>query len=478
MSSRSEADMRTMHSLPWSLAAVGGMVVAILLGVAAGCGSDVNDGTLALVANTCTVLPCTQQPPDAPSTPGCIVATAAGTVRSLSSASTNLGFANPLGVAQVYTARSSGGAPEIQQASVSATGSPGNGPSTAPCVAVPAAPGNVTLTAFVSTATNLTLLESFVPSSQIYVKSSLGTVALVSLTTSGAIAGGDGDSSEPHLSPNGLWIVWTSLATDLVVPPTTPGRRHVYRRMILSADPLVLGPTELMTGATVPVPEANGDSFKADVADDGTVVFSSDATNLVAADGNGATDIYMRTAAFSRISMSSSGGDANGPSGNPAISGDAERIVFDSSATDVAVPGTPPGIRQIYIWNKGTGEVTLLSSGIGGLPANGDCFEPSIARTAAGDTFVAFLSRATNLGPTAGGAIPLAYVLAPSGKVVIASQNSLGSPPADPVSNVAIAVDPNDATVTFATATQLSNCRTAGMTQAYANQLPLVNLMQ
>ena len=65
------------------------------------------------------------------------------------------------------------------------------------------------------------------------------------------------------------------------------------------------------------------------------------ATNLVPADTNLLNDVFVRDragAGLERVSISSSGRQANGPSTRPAISGDGRVVVFESSASNLVGP--------------------------------------------------------------------------------------------------------------------------------------------
>jgi Tol biopolymer transport system component len=89
--------------------------------------------------------------------------------------------------------------------------------------------------------------------------------------------------------------------------------------------------------------EANGPSGAPSVSADGRyVVFASTATNLVADDTNGASDIFLRdrdtdadatfdeagAVATTRISLGAGATQADGPSIQPAISADGRYVVF------------------------------------------------------------------------------------------------------------------------------------------------------
>ncbi len=59
-----------------------------------------------------------------------------------------------------------------------------------------------------------------------------------------------------------------------------------------------------------------------------------------------------------RVSVSSSGAQANGPSRSPALSGDGRFVAFISEATNL----TPEGVRGTFVHDRTTGTTTLVST--------------------------------------------------------------------------------------------------------------------
>jgi hypothetical protein len=101
------------------------------------------------------------------------------------------------------------------------------------------------------------------------------------------------------------------------------------------------------------------------------VSFASDATNLVASDANGSTDVFQHdrdTSATSRVSVSTAGGEANAASFNPVISGSGETIAFLSDAVPASLgagadplpcPATGPCTRA-YTRLRATGVTAMV----------------------------------------------------------------------------------------------------------------------
>jgi len=134
-------------------------------------------------------------------------------------------------------------------------------------------------------------------------------------------------------------------------------------------------------------------------ADGNLVAFASDASNLVAGDVNGKTDIFVHdrtTDANTLVSVASDGSQGDGQSFSPALSGDGCVLAFASQATNL-VPGDTNGEDDIFVHDCATGATTRVSVASDGSQANHRSFDPTIS---ADGRFVAFHSCATNLGET------------------------------------------------------------------------------
>jgi len=95
------------------------------------------------------------------------------------------------------------------------------------------------------------------------------------------------------------------------------------------------------------------------------VVFQSYASNLVADDTNGCSDVFVHdciTGTTVRVSVSSSGAQGNFYSGEPAISADGRFIAFRSEATNL-VPGDTNGVSDVFVHERITGRTYRVSTG-------------------------------------------------------------------------------------------------------------------
>ena len=142
--------------------------------------------------------------------------------------------------------------------------------------------------------------------------------------------------------------------------------------------------------------QANHSSYSASNSADGRyTVFASGATNLVEDDTNSVNDIFVRdsqSGVTKRVSVTGNGGQANGWSSSPTISGDGRFIVFYSVATNL-VQGDTNDEADIFIHDSLIGETKRIT-GSNGEQANGWSSSPIIS---ADGQYIAFTSWADNL---------------------------------------------------------------------------------
>jgi len=150
--------------------------------------------------------------------------------------------------------------------------------------------------------------------------------------------------------------------------------------------------------------EANDDSgFPAISANGRFVAFASLASNLVPGDTNHRFDVFVRDrkrATTTRVSVSSTGAEADdGSVWRPAISADGRFVAFESASTNL-VPNDHNGIRDVFVRDLKRGETTRVSvssSGTEQISGNGAEELGTIPAISANGRFVAFSSRGKNL---------------------------------------------------------------------------------
>ena len=145
--------------------------------------------------------------------------------------------------------------------------------------------------------------------------------------------------------------------------------------------------------------QANGDS-PAISADGRYVAFSTDASNLVPGDTNGRSDVFVRDRKLdktTRVSVSSSGHQANGESLDPALSANGRYVAFESNASNL-----PPnlGAFQVFVRDLKLHKTTMVSVSPNGEAPNNESFGPAIS---ANGRYIAFDSRADLVSHGGGG---------------------------------------------------------------------------
>lgn len=227
-----------------------------------------------------------------------------------------------------------------------------------------------------------------------------GTTTLRLSVTSGG-AGGNGASTDPQVSADASIVVFVSSADNLVAGDTN-GAADVFVADLVSG---IVSRVSVATGAV----EANGASSEPAVSADGRyIVFSSDASNLVAADTNTASDVFVHdrnTGATSRVSVKSGGGQVNGASRSGAISPTGEWVAFESDATDL-VSGDSNAKTDVFAALRAGGTVVRMSApdtlSFPFQQSNGDSTDPEITDVlndfiGSGEPLVVYTSTATNL---------------------------------------------------------------------------------
>jgi Tol biopolymer transport system component len=282
--------------------------------------------------------------------------------------------------------------PELLVASTVSTGprgAPSNGRSVNPSLSF-----DGRLVAFQSNATNLERRCGTSVFDQIFLRI-IGTPEPTCVTVAPDGMPGNGPSSLPALSGNGAVVVFQSAATNLA-----PGCDNGQSQIIL----VNLGSGAKTCVSTSPdgLP-GDGPSGNPTVDENGRLVaFESLAGNVVPGCGNGhvqiiVVDLVARTKTC--VSQAANGVPGDGPSGNPALSGDGRTLAFDSTATNLASLCST-GIRQVFVVDLAAGSLACASVA-GGQPGTG----PSVAPTLNGDGLrLAFHSTAPNLaGPCTNG---------------------------------------------------------------------------
>ncbi len=328
---------------------------------------------------------------------------------------------------------------EIERVSVHTDGTPGNGASIDPSIST-----DGRYVAFNSSATNLVAgdVEGF---SDVFVHDrQTGVTERVSVHTDGT-AGDDGVFSNLEISGDGVYVTFGSEATNLVdddangaadvfvhnretgvtervsvdsdelegsavsLEPaiSTDGRYVAFAtQSSLHADDLnvfqdiyvrdrTLGTTELVSKTIAG--DQDNISYNPAISGDGRyIAFASDATNLVAGDIEGQSDIFVfdrNTEEIERVSVNNDGEGGDGVSSEVSISPDGRYVSFYSDATNL-VDGDTNGVSDVFIYDRNTDTIELVSKNSSDVIGNGASSTSSVSSDS---RYTAFLSSATNL---------------------------------------------------------------------------------
>ncbi len=188
-----------------------------------------------------------------------------------------------------------------------------------------------------------------------------GTIERLSVSAAGAE--GDGDSNEPTLTPDGRYVVFTSVAGNLVAGDTN-GQRDVY---LVDRKAGTIELASLAFDGSQASERCDG----ASVSDDGRfVVFTTAAPNMAkpGVDANGWADVFVRdrgTPDTRCVSVNSSGVTVSGFSTSDhadgkAISGDGSKVLFSSDAGGL-VSGDTNGVQDALVRDLALGTTTRVS---------------------------------------------------------------------------------------------------------------------
>lgn len=163
------------------------------------------------------------------------------------------------------------------------------------------------------------------------------------------------------------------------------------------------GGSRVSLSLPAPVASANddSDSLFGGVSHDGRfVVFSSEASNLVAGDNNGKWDIFLRdrlTDTTQRVSRQFSGGESDCNSTAARITPDARFVVFESCPALIHPSFWGSISTQIYRYDRLADQLQHVSIGNNGVLCAPSCSEPSISDDG---NVIAFRTDDTDFGGT------------------------------------------------------------------------------
>lgn len=279
-----------------------------------------------------------------------------------------------------------------------------------------------------------------------------GELVLVSRAPDGST--GNGASLGRDLSPDGRFVAFSSVASDLVDGDDNDGWDvFVWDRQSRVTARVSMGPgdqqrnpvsgnhahvsgdgrfvsfhsqSDLLTaesgvgsfdvffadrevGITTKISRAlaggptDGNTFVLGMSDDGRFLASyGSASNLVEGDTNGRSDVFLFDrvqGSVQRVNVGPAGEEADSGSTHVALSHDGRRLTFASASTRLSADGDGVAL-QSYVYDVQRGGLARLSETQLGGPADAHAYAAEFS--ASGRCFV-FTSFATNLGPSSVG---------------------------------------------------------------------------
>lgn len=219
--------------------------------------------------------------------------------------------------------------------------------------------------------------------------------------TTGGLAVFYGEEERPIWSADGRYVVFLSEATNVV-----PGQIDTPFSSDVFLHDRVTGTTRLVSHAAgSPVRAGSGGADQPALSADGRyVAFASSSADLVAGVEDLATSYHVylwdrETGQTTLVSRRAGGEEgADNVSLNPSISADGGVVVFASAASDlvpgVTVSGSPD--LHVYLYERVSGAVSLVSRSAASASrsGNGSSFKATVS---ADGRFVTYVSRATDL---------------------------------------------------------------------------------
>ena len=300
---------------------------------------------------------------------------------SIIGSDTRISYVSSTGSVTVDLAAGTAFATAIERVSVANTGTQGDSESREPSIS-----GDGRYVAFESHSSNLLAADNGYGDIFVFDRAT-NTIERISVGDGGVES--NGDSTVPAISADGRYVAFVSAATNLVADDTNGLEDiFVYDRDTDSIERVSVGAGGVEGNDNVFAPAIN--------ADGRYVAFHSRASNLVADDTNGNEDIFVYdrdTDTIERVSVGAGDVEGNSHSVSPSISADGRYVVFNSDASNLVANDTN-GQTDIFVYDRDTDTIERVSIGTGSVEANGSSFTPAIS---ADGRYVVFVSGASNL---------------------------------------------------------------------------------
>jgi Calx-beta domain-containing protein/uncharacterized protein DUF4214/WD40 repeat protein len=217
-------------------------------------------------------------------------------------------------------------------------------------------------------------------------------IELLSVNGAGDHAG-NAFSSTPQASADGRFVVFQSTASDLTANDTNGATSDIFVRDVQQHM------TALVSVNAAGTASGNGASSEASLTPDGRfVVFTSEASDLVAGDTNGKSDVFVRdlvAQTTTLVSVNAAGtGTGNDSSSRGHVTPDGRYVAFTSRAGDL-VGGDTNQFGDAFRRDLSAGMTVLVSLNAAGT--NGGNSTASASAITADGRYVLFVSSASDL---------------------------------------------------------------------------------
>jgi hypothetical protein len=225
-----------------------------------------------------------------------------------------------------------------------------------------------------------------------------GTTALVSVNTSGT-GGGNLDSTNAVMTPDGRYVAFVSAASNLVAGDTNNTDDVFVRDLVAGTTTLVSVNNSGTIANDASGVNGWGNTDNPAISKDGRyVAFTSWASNLT----GGVTHtlaIFVRdlvNQTTTEVSVSPTGDQPNGACQDPLMTPDGNSVVYSSGATNLVSPALGGGNGgNLFVHDQSAGTTTLVTVNSAGTDSEkGSSSSPTITSDG---RYVAFVSNAENL---------------------------------------------------------------------------------
>lgn len=248
-----------------------------------------------------------------------------------------------------------------------------------------------------------------------------GILRRVNTSSSGAQA--NGESGDYALSANGRYVVFSSLASNLV-PDDTNNVRDVFLKDLITGSTVRVS---MNSDGSQPTADNEFEGMPTSISADGRYVAFLTFARLLPRDTNIHNDVYVKDMLTGELDLVSTAADeslANFRNHMPSISATGRYVVFASQASNFVPEDTDIG-TDVYIKDRVTRQIRLASANAAGQRPNDASMNPSVS---ADGRYVTFLSYSRDLALPVNNANPDVYIKdLQTGAVERAQANASGS---------------------------------------------------